>query len=59
VGRGNSDGGTSKGSGIVSKEPVLAIQAQRVIQWRGIHGLSHLARVWANGIHLAETTGAN
>ena len=46
-------------SGIVSKELIRAIRDQCVINWHGVHGLSHLARVWANGIHLAEATGAN
>lgn len=45
--------------GIVSKDLVRAIKDQFQINWQGIHGLSHLARVWENGIHLAETTGAN
>lgn len=46
-------------SGIVSKDLVSAIKDQFQINWQGIHGLSHLSRVWENGIHLAEATGAN
>lgn len=46
-------------SGIVSKDLVRAIKDQFQINWQGIHGLSHLSRVWENGIHLAEATGAN
>jgi len=45
--------------GIVSKDLVRAIKDQFQINWQGIHGLSHLSRVWENGIHLAEATGAN
>jgi uncharacterized protein len=46
-------------SGIVSMDLVRAIKDQCQINWQGIHGLSHLSRVWENGIHLAEATGAN
>jgi uncharacterized protein len=46
-------------SGIVSGDLVRAIKDQFQINWQGIHGLSHLSRVWENGIHLAEATGAN
>lgn len=46
-------------SGIVSKDLVRAIKDQFQINWQGIHGFSHLARVWENGIHLTESTGAN
>ena len=45
--------------GIVSGDLVRAIKDQFQINWQGIHGLSHLSRVWENGIHLAEATGAN
>lgn len=45
--------------GIVSKDLVRAIKDQFQINWEGIHGLTHLARVWVNGIHLAEATGAS
>jgi uncharacterized protein len=45
--------------GVVSKDLVRAIKDQFQINWEGIHGLNHLARVWENGIHLAEATGAN
>lgn len=46
-------------SGIISGDLVRAIKDQFQINWKGIHGLSHLSRVWENGIHLAEATGAN
>ena len=44
---------------IISKELVQAIRAQFHINWHGIHGFSHLARVWANGLRLTPATGAN
>jgi hypothetical protein len=36
-----------------------AIKAQYALDWQGIHGISHWARVWENGMRLAEETGAN
>lgn len=45
--------------GVVSKDLVRAIKDQFQINWEGIHGLSHLTRVWENGIHLAEAPGTN
>jgi uncharacterized protein len=45
--------------GIISNELILAIKNQLQINWSGIHGVSHLARVYENGLHLAESTGAN
>ena len=45
--------------GIVSKDLVSAIKDQFQFNREGTHGLSHLARVWGNGIQLAEATGAN
>jgi uncharacterized protein len=35
-----------------------AIKEQYVLDWKGIHGASHWARVWVNGMRLAEETGA-
>lgn len=46
-------------SGIVSVDLIRAIESQFQINWNGIHGLSHLSRVWENGIRLSESTGAN
>ena len=45
--------------GIISNELIWAIKDQLQINWTGIHGVSHLARVYENGLHLAESTGAN
>ena len=44
---------------IISKELVQAIRDQFKINWHGIHGFSHLARVWENGLRLAPITGAS
>ena len=44
---------------IISNELILAIKDQLQINWSGIHGVSHWARVYENGLHLAESTGAN
>jgi uncharacterized protein len=35
-----------------------AIKGQYVLDWQGIHGISHWARVWENGMRLAAVTGA-
>jgi hypothetical protein len=34
-----------------------AIKGQYVLDWQGIHGISHWARVWENGMRLAAVTG--
>ena len=38
---------------------VRAIRNQYTLNWEGIHGVSHWARVWENGQRLAEATGAD
>lgn len=38
---------------------VQAIGEQYVLDWHGIHGIGHWARVWENGMRLAEETGAD
>ena len=38
---------------------VEAIKQQYRLDWHGIHGMAHWARVWENGMRLAEETGAN
>jgi uncharacterized protein len=38
---------------------VQAIREQYVLDWNGIHGVAHWARVWENGMRLAEETEAN
>jgi uncharacterized protein len=44
---------------IVSNQLVLAIKDEFQLNWNGIHGVSHWARVYENGLQLAESTGAN
>lgn len=43
----------------ITTELIAAIVNQLAINPCGIHGLSHWARVYANGLRLAETTGAD
>lgn len=43
----------------ISTELIAAIVNQLAINPCGLHGLSHWARVYANGLRLAETTGAD
>ena len=44
---------------IISIELLAAIKVQFHIDWEGIHGISHWARVYSNGMRLSEQTGAN
>jgi len=44
--------------GIISNELIWAIKDQLRINWDGIHGVSHLARVYENGLHLADSTAS-
>ena len=44
---------------IISNQLILAIKDQFQLNWNGIHGVSHWARVYENGLLLAESTGAN
>ena len=44
---------------IISNQLILAIKDQFQLNWNGIHGVSHWARVYENGLQLAESTGAN
>lgn len=43
----------------LSNALITAITSQLAINPRGIHGLSHWARVYANGLKLAAATGAD
>jgi len=45
--------------GNVTQELVDFIRAQFCLDWFGIHGAAHWARVRVNGLQLAQTTGAN
>ena len=44
---------------MIGKELVRILRAQFALEWEGIHGASHWARVRVNGLRLAEATGAN
>ena len=46
-------------SRVISPEFVRFIQDQFLLDWRGIHGVAHWARVRLNGLHLARSNGAN
>ena len=40
-------------------ELIRAIKEQYSLDWDGIHGVSHWARVWENGMRLSEEAGAD
>ena len=44
---------------ILGRELIQVIRRQFALNWKGIHGAPHWARVRVNGLRLAETTGAN
>jgi uncharacterized protein len=44
---------------MIDKELIRVIRKQFVLEWDGIHGASHWARVRENGLRLAEHTAAN
>ena len=44
---------------IITPELIVEIKKQYRLDWHGIHGVSHWARVRNNGLRLAEKTGAN
>lgn len=44
---------------MINIELIAAIKNQFEVDWNGIHGVSHWARVYENGLHLAECTRAN
>jgi uncharacterized protein len=44
---------------MVPRELIKAIRAQFQLDWHGIHGAPHWARVQENGLRLAGSTGAN
>ncbi len=50
--------GMSRTNRIISPELLCAVRNQYQLPWRGIHGVSHWARVLENGLRLAEQTGA-
>lgn len=44
---------------MIDQELVRIIRGQFALDWNGIHGASHWARVRDNGLRLAEVTGAD
>jgi uncharacterized protein len=44
---------------MIAKELVRIVRDQFALEWDGIHGAPHWARVRENGLRLAERTGAN
>ena len=44
---------------LITQELVSILRKQFRLDWRGIHGAPHWARVRANGLRLARLTGAN
>lgn len=43
---------------IITRELIALIRREFVLDWTGIHGAPHWARVRSNGLRLAEITGA-
>jgi len=44
---------------VISPEFVRFIKKEFLLDWRGVHGVAHWARVRLNGLHLARLNGAN
>lgn len=44
---------------LITPDLIEAIRARYALDWHGIHGVSHWARVRVNGLKLAALTGAN
>lgn len=44
---------------MISRALIDHIRAEFTLEWQGIHGAPHWARVQENGLRLAEQTGAN
>jgi uncharacterized protein len=44
---------------ILGRALIHIIRKQFALNWKGLHGAPHWARVRENGLRLAETTGAN
>lgn len=48
-----------KSSAIITRPLIEVLRAQFALEWTGIHGSPHWARVRENGLRLASETGAN
>ena len=44
---------------ILTSEFIAQVRSEFQLDWRGIHGVAHWARVRHNGLQLARTTGAD
>lgn len=44
---------------MINIELIQAVKNQFEVDWNGLHGVGHWARVYDNGLHLAQSTGAN
>ena len=44
---------------LITSQLVQAIRSEFRLDWRGIHGAGHWARVRANGLTIAAANGAN
>jgi len=49
---------SNTGYKLITKKLIQAIKEQYALNWYGIHGIRHWGRVYANGLRLAEGTGA-
>lgn len=43
---------------MITQKLIQAINSQYTLDWHGIHGVRHWARVYTNGLRLADGTGA-
>jgi len=43
---------------VIARDLVRCLRAQFALDWNGMHGAPHWARVRANGLRLAPLTGA-
>jgi uncharacterized protein len=46
-------------SSVITRELIWRVRVRFALDWRGVHGPRHWARVRTNGLKLASTTGAN
>lgn len=44
---------------MITRELIDAVRSQFALDWHGIHGVRHWARVYANGMRLVSGTSAN
>jgi uncharacterized protein len=47
------------GASRITQELIRVLRAEFLLDWHGVHGASHWARVRENGLRLARSTGAN